>query len=376
MNEQSIVIILQYFIEKRQYFVCSNNKNLIHCKKYLKNIYNFWREGQPMKKIFIVFLLLILFLTGIFIWSRPKEEFVFKIEQTPVYKEEFSYYLQQEKNNLFVKYNITSVEKVTEDAMKEAREAALNKCIEDKSILILAKEKGLINEISQEAINWSWKNFVGARKKTVEAGGIVYGPVEMEYSDYRRYLVSNLKIQIMDVYLKENPISDSEIEKFYEDNKKEVFQQSLQLCMNVISIDSQEDEKASTEELLEYITQIKSGSDIKDVELRNETKAQREEYRTDELSSKGYLNTISPLLEACTDLQVGDVSDVRFDSSFGYFIVQLSDVKEGRVMELEEVRNRISDILITEEFEQYVKDRVDNFTIDMNSELFDRMHIN
>lgn len=180
----------------------------------------------------------------------------------------------------------------------------------------------------------------------------------------------------MDVYLKENPISDSEIEKFYEDNKKEVFQQSLQLCMNVISIDSQEDEKASTEELLEYITQIKSGSDIKDVELRNETKAQREEYRTDELSSKGYLNTISPLLEACTDLQVGDVSDVRFDSSFGYFIVQLSDVKEGRVMELEEVRNRISDILITEEFEQYVKDRVDNFTIDMNSELFDRMHIN
>ena len=303
-------------------------------------------------------------------------EFVFKIEQTPVYKEEFSYYLQQEKNNLFVKYNITSVEKVTEDAMKEAREAALNKCIEDKSILILAKEKGLINEISQEAINWSWKNFVGERKKTVEAGGIVYGPVEMEYSDYRRYLVSNLKIQIMDVYLKENPISDSEIEKFYEDNKKEVFQQSLQLCMNVISIDSQEDEKASTEELLEYITQIKSGSDIKDVELRNETKAQREEYRTDELSSKGYLNTISPLLEACTDLQVGDVSDVRFDSSFGYFIVQLSDVKEGRVMELEEVRNRISDILITEEFEQYVKDRVDNFTIDMNSELFDRMHIN
>ena len=45
-------------------------------------------------------------------------------------------------------------------------------------------------------------------------------------------------------------------------------------------------------------------------------------------------------------------------------------------MELEEVRNWISDILITEEFEQYVKDRVDNFTIDMNSELFDRMHIN
>ena len=84
----------------------------------------------------------------------------------------------------------------------------------------------MAESVSYSDIRKDWKEFVAARKNAVESNEIVYGPVEMSFSDYYSYYISKIKLEMFEQYKVDNRLQESETRQYYESHK-ELFSQGV-----------------------------------------------------------------------------------------------------------------------------------------------------
>ena len=168
------------------------------------------------------------------------------VENIKISKEEAEFFVSEEKSASYAyfagKYNadtsVSSFRNTQFDGItpeEYARERALKNIVETKNILLLAKEAGMAESVSYSDIRKDWKEFVAARKNAVESNEIVYGPVEMSFSDYYSYYISKIKLEMFEQYKVDNRLQESETRQYYESHK-ELFSQGDEISLLVYSV--------------------------------------------------------------------------------------------------------------------------------------------
>ena len=258
------------------------------------------------------------------------------VENIKISKEEAEFFVSEEKSASYAyfagKYNadtsVSSFRNTQFDGItpeEYARERALKNIVETKNILLLAKEAGMAESVSYSDIRKDWKEFVAARKNAVESNEIVYGPVEMSFSDYYSYYISKIKLEMFEQYKVDNRLQESETRQYYESHK-ELFSQGDEISLLVYSVPDAADGNGES-----TLKQIK-----KEIEL----------------------------------------SDFYYDDSIGYYAVRYLGRKEGSGLSYDEVRNRLEDMIMTEQFQRYLTDREEELSVTVVDRVYDTIKWN
>lgn len=104
------------------------------------------------------------------------------------------------------------------------KQRTMDKLTKLKMEQVLAKDKGIIEDISYDAFLDAWNNENNTRKQSIESGKVIYGNKnfgELEYYNYRQSnLVLELKKKLMDNELRPN---DGELESYYLQNRDNIY---------------------------------------------------------------------------------------------------------------------------------------------------------
>ena len=145
-------------------------------------------------------------------------------------------------------------------------------------------------------------------------------------------------------------LDDHEINSYYEDNQ-EMFKDEKQIrarhiLFRVPSDASADEEEKVKEKALSVLEKARSGQDFSEL-----AKEYSEGGTRDQGGDLGYFSKgqrMESFEEAAFSMEKGQISDL-VKTSYGYHIIKVEDIKEGEVKEFEEVRDQISDILISNE---------------------------
>lgn len=169
-------------------------------------------------------------------------------------------------------------------------------------------------------------------------------------------------------------ISEDDMKKYYEDHKKD-FEVPEQINASHILVKTKEgatdaENKAALEKAEGLLKKIKGGADF--ATLAKESSDCPSSAKGGELGlfSKGQM--VPEFEEAAFKLKPGEVSGV-VKTKFGYHIIKITDKKEPRTKDFNEVKGEIENRLLKEKqkaaFEEYTKKLKDSAKVTVNEDL-------
>jgi peptidyl-prolyl cis-trans isomerase D len=144
-------------------------------------------------------------------------------------------------------------------------------------------------------------------------------------------------------------LDDQEIEYYYEDNQDQFTRErqirARHILFSVPSDASAEQEEKVKEKALSVLEKAREGQDFSEL-----AKKYSEDISTrDQGGDLGYFQKgrmIGAFEEAAFNMEKGQISDLA-KTPYGYHIIKVEDIREESIKDLEEVRDQISDILIS-----------------------------
>jgi peptidyl-prolyl cis-trans isomerase D len=153
-------------------------------------------------------------------------------------------------------------------------------------------------------------------------------------------------------------IDELEIRGYYGDNpsmfKQEKEVRARHILFRVPSDTTEDEQEKIKEKALSVLEKARSGQDFSEL-AREYSEAPTKEKGGD----LGYFSEgqmVESFEEAAFNMEKGQISDL-VKTTYGYHIIKVDDIKEERVKDFEEVRDRILDILIGNESEDLAHER-------------------
>ena len=250
-------------------------------------------------------------------------------------------------------------------------------------------------EITSKVIDYMIDNEVVYQKAQSEGIKVDENDVEQKYNQIKTMLDANgdykkslEKANIDEAYLKETKkkdlvinkykekyeedlkVTDKEIETYYNKNKSDFKEESIEAYHILVSILDDEDKQVSDSEkdklkskANKIAEKIKSGEDFEKLAKENSD---------DKSTGKngGYLGYFTKedknpeFTKKVFSLDKGQVSDV-FETPYGYEIVQVTD-KKTKQKSLEDCREEIVNRILAEKYLQHIEKLKDDTTIERN----------
>ena len=175
-------------------------------------------------------------------------------------------------------------------------------------------------------------------------------------------------------------LDDQEIEYYYEDNQDQFMREkevrARHILFSVPSDASAQQEEKIKGKALSVLEKARAGQDFSEL-----AKEYSEDISTkDQGGDLGYFSRgrmIRPIEEAAFNVEKGQVSDL-FKTTFGYHIVKVEDIREESINDLEDVRDQISDILISNASADLANEKalslMDQMPYDVDLAQFARQH--
>ncbi len=153
-------------------------------------------------------------------------------------------------------------------------------------------------------------------------------------------------------------INEWEIRAYYEDNpsmfKQEKEVRARHILFRVPSDTTEDGKEKIKEKALSVLEKARSGQDFSEL-AREYSEAPTKEQGGD----LGYFSggqMVESFEKAAFNMEKGQISDL-VETTYGYHIIKVEDIKEERVKDFEEVRDQILDILIGNESEDLAHER-------------------
>jgi hypothetical protein len=209
-------------------------------------------------RIFFVALILTMSLLSLFSCRNDQEQIIAWINQEPILIQEYSFFADPNKASVFQYFSEKYHARASSDFWKRSygkespremlRKLTLEKLVACKVVLGLAKSQGLIEDFSYSAFLQDLENENKARRKKIDSGQIIYGPVQWDAFTYFYYRQSNLEIALKQKIAMDKAIlSESQLKIAWDSLKYKVFaNDSLHFVLISVlgSVDSSEKAKA------------------------------------------------------------------------------------------------------------------------------------
>ena len=317
-------------------------------------------------KVFLAMIILLLALLCIG-WeiSLPYRTPVLVIGTQEIFSDEWQEFLQQQKSAVTVYYTQNYGCTVFDDAFWSteydgqtpldcARNRALDTLIDNCVVLRAAQERDLIENIDLRTLKKEWKGFNKQRESSVSMNSVMYGPIEYSFENYYRHLISNLRNSLEENLIDEDPLIEEAAQEFYGENLNQ-FTTSGNTHVSGLLV---EGSHASAYQLIQEAQRaIREGMSFENACTRYATSGEEERFQFTSLSQKADIHGLSTIYAACSQLEIGEISEI-IETQQGYYLLKITEKDKEQVMAYEEVKNRIRDILATEKLEYYEKNAI------------------
>lgn len=286
---------------------------------------------------------------------------VFTAGSREISDEEVSFYLNQQKNATYTYFSSNYGADNFDDSfwstpfsgvypLDYAKQRAIENCYAQNISFILA-ERVLGGSYTFESVKDSYIQFKKDRSNAVATNAVFFGPESLNFTEYYSYYSSNLKNKVIEKYRTDNRISEASIESYYNAMKNTVFSTGSTLDFWVIS--SSQGDSVNGKDVVEAARAEIIKNNITPTLLNSgHWNLKVDEYILNEHSGSGIQATASTFLPLIDGLTSGDLSDISYDANWGYFFIYVNSREEGRVLELDEVHNRVETILLEIAYEE------------------------
>jgi len=149
------------------------------------------------------------------------------------------------------------------------------------------------------------------------------------------------------------PVTDKETQDYYEANKDK-FSEPEQVKARHILIksslnDSEEEKTVAKNKIDSILKEIRDGGDFAELAKKDSECPSAPQGGDLGFFSRGQM--VKPFEDVAFALQPGQVSDV-VETEFGYHIIRVDEKKQGKQLKLEEVQERIKEVLTNEEIDK------------------------
>jgi hypothetical protein len=265
--------------------------------------------------------------------------------------------------------------------LEVAKQRTLDECVKIKLQEKLAKEKGILADISQEAFLGGMKAENDRRSKAIKSNQPVYGPKQLDENTYFSYFFNNMIIKLKEKLAeKELKATDEELEKHYTSVRDKLYTYEDTIKISMITLAVGEEEKVNSEakeERLEIIKELKErldkGEDFEKV-LKDATskgiKGLTTTARTlDKDTARNNSREEPLLLDAVNNLSPYGISDV-FEENSSLNIAKCIDRKEGGYKSFEDVKENVKSSYINERYDEIIRNLIKDASIEVNDKVY------
>lgn len=258
------------------------------------------------------------------------------------------------------------------------KKKALEDCVRIKVQQMIAKEQGVLTDISYEGFLKSLKVENDRRQKAIQEQKVIFGPVRYTENAYFEYVMSNAILSVTRNLAKNGWSPDEQQSKqFYEANKSQLYQAPASVKVKQVSIsflDSNrninEELKAGAKQAMEAaLTHISSGVSFEQAarQMGQSVQVTEQEYKMD-----NYVHVSrSPVIQAAQNLKQGEIRGVIEENGSFYIIQCLENEKSGsRDLPFNRVKDRVVNDYMDHKYKEYVHKRISDAEIVLNEEKY------
>ncbi|MCV4230921.1 peptidylprolyl isomerase [Virgibacillus sp. LDC1] len=265
-----------------------------------------------------------------------------------------------------------------ETPLELIKKKALEDSIHLKMRQILAKEQGVLSDISYDGFVHNFNLENERRQKAIKNHQVVFGPAQYTEETYFEYVMGNttlsVKNQLMEHDWKPN---EQQLITFYEANKGRLYDAPAtvkvrQLSLSFLDASRNVDPLLKTREKKKMeIAREKISSGIsfeqaaKDINQGDQVTEQL--YNLDSYRH----NARSPVAQASANLRPGEVSEIVEENGHFYLIQCMEKGQKGsKYLAFDEIREQVLKDYIDNKYEEYIRERVTDAQVALNEELY------
>ena len=345
-----------------------------------------------MKREFILSILLIVGvtvsgnrLTGADLANDSDNPSVLTVDGSLVHLDEFTWFMHRERAAVFreVSADVSSNSETNfwdqDHNGVTPREILLKKTVEsvvrEKAEQLLFKELGLVDDIQHSVFLERLEKLNAQRQKAVEAGKVIYGPVQYSARQYYSHWMATMKIKAKDQLRKEQPaLEEAQLRNYY-NQRKHQYRSPDSWTVDVLMVK-------------ELVGNRAQGQGMKAIAEEIVRKAQQErEMETiplDYKKSEGVQVTFTHLekmdedrlgewfMEESLSLKPGQV--IRLPKSKGeIWIAKVISFFPSEYMPFEQIRDHLESGCLDEAYEEMIRKRVHDAHLEINQQIMNEI---
>lgn len=265
-----------------------------------------------------------------------------------------------------------------ETPLEKLKNTALDAIVKIKVQQILAREKGIVQDISYEKFLSDLKAENARRKEAVKNHQVIYGPVEYSEEVFFDIVFSNMVGNLKEKLNDEWGSDEGELKKYYDSNIP-LFKESDTIITQRISVSYRENEKTAKTEAEKAIQEVKQrmdqGESLANVSahLSSSIVIEIEEHIFYAQSARSDAMQWPELAEAAKVLAEGQTSNiVDFDGA--YHLLHCVGRTEGKVVPFSEVKSSIARFFLENAYEDLLDKLAEDAKTVVNEKVYGKIN--
>lgn len=258
------------------------------------------------------------------------------------------------------------------------KKKALEDSINQKIRQILAKEQGVLPDISYAGLMQNFNLENQRRQQAIKNHQVIFGPAQYTEEAYFEYVMANTVLSVKNHLMEHDwKPSEQQLITFYEANKRRLYHAPAtvkvrQLSLSFLDANRNVDTLLKTQEKRKIETareKISSGLSFEQVvkDLIQDGRVTEQVYNLD--SYRHHVR--SPVAQASADLLPGEVSEIiEENGSFYLMLCMEKDQLGSKYLEFDGIREQVLKDYIDNQYEEYVRDRLADAKVVLNEELY------
>lgn len=264
----------------------------------------------------------------------------------------------------------------SENPSENIKEKALNKLSEIKVQQLLAKEAGLVEDVSYSYFKRQLELENQTRKERLAKREVIFGPQQYSEKTYFNYVFNKMVIDLKRTLGNSRfTPSDQDLMNHYDKGKNERFKIPDTIKIKKIYINNSEPQ--ALEEITRIREKLDSSHNLNSFEgVAKEFEAGYKEYTFSSSTNKEDLAMNESLLKAVNKLNPGQVvGPFKEDDLRVISIAMVTERIEQGYQKFEDVKEQLKGLYIDAQYEDFIKVQVENANLVIHHNVYNQIHI-
>jgi hypothetical protein len=342
-------------------------------------------------KYYLKTILICLLISSIFVVCTKTYEIndkvnIAKINNEPITIKEFNRFINQNRafvfNHFSQKFSVQDSKDFWttdfggEKPVHYLKEKSLNECINIKIQQMLAREKGLVQDISYSAFLKNLKQENEKRQLAVETKKVIYGPIEFTEQTYFNHIFSILIIKLKKVLAaNEFEINEEKLRKFYEEHKDDLYkrQDALKIEKLSVKVNNAVERESAKVQVQDIKKRAVNGEKLIQIAQNLGDQVSFNVMKFDDSTAHIDERFNFEIKNAAMKLQPGELTDVSDDDNV--HIIKCIERKNGAYIPFEKICQIVEANCVDEMYKNLIEEKINNAKIEINESIYNSIKI-